>query len=100
LQGPLAALLAGALVWAIAASYAPRHVSRGVLRLWAGDSGAPPVELSPIAGDLSITYLYPAYTALPPRTEEARRATCALPRNRSAKSRRGPTAICRKPSPS
>ena len=80
LQGPLAALLAGALVWAIAASYAPRHVSRGVLRLWAGDSGAPPVELSPIAGDLSITYLYPAYTALPPRTEEGTAGDLRAPR--------------------
>ncbi|HEY4885218.1 MAG TPA: hypothetical protein VII08_16425, partial [Myxococcales bacterium] len=80
LQGPLAALLAGALVWAIAASYLPRHVSRGVLRLWAGDSGAPPVELSPIAGDLSITYLYPAYTALPPRTEEGTAGDLRAPR--------------------
>ncbi|HWT86566.1 MAG TPA: DUF4175 family protein, partial [Myxococcales bacterium] len=80
LQGPFAALLASALVWAIAASYVPRHVSRGVLRLWAGDSGAPPVELSPIAGDLSITYMYPAYTALPPRTEEGTAGDLRAPR--------------------
>src|SRR5204862_3617434 len=66
--------------WAIATSFVPRHVSRGVLRLWAGDSGAPPVELSPIAGDLSITYLYPAYTALPPRTEEGTAGDLRAPR--------------------
>src|SRR6267378_4153269 len=80
LQGPLAVLLGSALVWAIATSFVPRHVSRGVLRLWAGDSGAPPVELSPIAGDLSITYLYPAYTALPPRTEEGTAGDLRAPR--------------------
>jgi len=70
LRWPLLALTASALLWGALATYAPKHVFRGVLRLWAGDSGAPPVELSPIAGDLSITYLYPAYTGLPPRTEE------------------------------
>src|SRR2546430_10349713 len=39
-------LAAGALVWAVVTSLADRYVSRGVVRLWAGDSGAPPVELS------------------------------------------------------
>jgi hypothetical protein len=80
LRWPLAAFAASGLIWMIAASFAPRYVSRGVLRLWAGDSGAPPVELSPIAGDLSITYLYPAYTGLPPRTEEGSAGDLRAPR--------------------
>src|SRR5438132_4930817 len=80
LRWPLLALAASALIWAIAASLAARYVSRGVVRLWAGDSGAPPVELSPIAGDLSVTYLYPAYTGLPPRTEEGTAGDLRAPR--------------------
>src|SRR5205823_3370455 len=66
--------------WLAASSVAPRHVSQGLLRLWRGDNGAPPVELSPIAGDLSITYLYPAYTGLPPRTEEGTAGDLHAPR--------------------
>jgi Domain of unknown function (DUF4175) len=80
LRWPLAALAGSAVLWAAVASVSPRHVSRGVLRLWAGDSGAPPVELSPIAGDLSVTYLYPAYTGLPPRTEEGTAGDLRAPR--------------------
>src|SRR6266446_1792128 len=80
LRWPLLALAAGALVWAVVTSLADRYVSRGVVRLWAGDSGAPPVELSPIAGDLSVTYLYPAYTGLPPRTEEGTAGDLRAPR--------------------
>jgi hypothetical protein len=77
---PLLALACGGLIWALAASLGPRYVSRGVVRLWAGENGAPPVELSPIAGDLSITYLYPAYTGLPPRTEEGTAGDLRAPR--------------------
>src|SRR5437588_632163 len=80
LAGLSLALLAGALVWAVVTSLADRYVSRGLVRLWAGDSGAPPVELSPIAGDLSVTYLYPAYTGLPPRTEEGTAGDLRAPR--------------------
>jgi Domain of unknown function (DUF4175) len=80
LRGPLLALGASLAAWAIVGSWAPLHLKRGVLRLWAGDSGAPPVELSPIAGDLSITYLYPAYTGLPPRTEEGTAGDLRAPR--------------------
>src|SRR5437763_3910176 len=80
LRWPLLALAASGVIWAIVASLAPPYVSRGVLRLWAGESGAPPVELSPIAGDLSVTYLYPAYTGLPPRTEEGTPGDLRAPR--------------------
>src|SRR5204862_342678 len=80
LRWPLLALVTSGLIWAVVASLAPRYVSRGVLRLWAGESGGPPVELSPIAGDLSVTYLYPAYTGLPPRTEEGTPGDLRAPR--------------------
>jgi len=40
---------------------------------------APAPELSPIVGDLTITYLYPQYTGLPARTEEGTAAICARP---------------------
>src|SRR5947209_6479408 len=80
LRWPFLALAAGALVWAVVTSLADRYVSRGLVRLWAGDSAAPPVELSPIAGDLSVTYLYPAYMGLPPRTEEGTAGDLRAPR--------------------
>ncbi len=80
LRWPMAALAGCAAVWALAAFVAPRHVSQGLARLWRGESGAPPIELSPIAGDLSITYLYPAYTGLPPRTEEGSAGDLRAPR--------------------
>jgi hypothetical protein len=80
LRWPMAALAGCAAVWMVAAWVAPRHVSQGLARLWRGESGAPPVELSPIAGDLSITYLYPAYTGLPPRTEEGSAGDLRAPR--------------------
>ncbi|HTO97476.1 MAG TPA: DUF4175 family protein [Myxococcales bacterium] len=80
LRGPFLVLAASGLVWLLAASFAPRYISHGLARLWRGDSGAPPVELSPIAGDLSITYLYPSYTGLPPRTEEGTAGDLRAPR--------------------
>src|SRR5262249_35521581 len=80
LRVPLGVLVASAMVWMLVATFAPRYTSRGVLRLLSGDSGAPPVELSPIAGDLAITYLYPAYTGLPPRTEEGTAGDLRAPR--------------------
>src|SRR5438067_3949951 len=80
LRWPLLALVTSGLIWAVVASLAPRYVSRGLVRLWAGGSAAPPVELSPIAGDLSVTYLYPAYMGLPPRTEEGTAGDLRAPR--------------------
>ncbi len=80
LRRPLALLAAACAAWLLLTMLAPRHVSRGFARLWRGDSGAPQVELSPIAGDLSITYLYPAYTGLPPRTEEGTAGDLHAPR--------------------
>jgi len=67
---PALALLGAALVATLVAGLAPRRLSLGWQRLLGGDAAAPPAELSPIAGDLSLTYVYPAYTGLPPRTEE------------------------------
>jgi hypothetical protein len=80
LRVPFLVLASSGLVWLLAATFAPRYVSHGLARLWLGDSGAPPVELSPIAGDLSITYLYPSYTGLPPRTEEGTAGDLRAPR--------------------
>ncbi len=69
-RGPLLALL-GVLALALGVGLiAPRRLSLGLSRLLGGDAAAPAAELSPIAGDLLLTYLYPAYTGLPPRTEE------------------------------
>src|SRR2546421_414305 len=80
LRWPLAGLGGAAALWVLLSLLAPRHVSQGILRVWSGDSGAPPVEPSPIAGDLSITYLYPAYTALPPRTDDGTAGDLRAPR--------------------
>src|SRR5438445_431734 len=71
---------AGGFVWAVPTWRADRYVSRGVVCLWARDSWASPVELSPIAGDVAVTYLYPAYTGLPPRTEEGTAGVLRAPR--------------------
>ncbi len=78
--GPCALLAGGLLLWVVAAWIAPRYVAHGTARLLHGDTGAPVVELSPIAGDLAITYLYPAYTGLPPRTEEGTAGDLRAPR--------------------
>ena len=80
LRWPLAALGAACALWVALALLAPRHVAQGLARLWHGDNGAPQIELSPIAGDLAITYLYPAYTGLPPRTEEGTAGDLRAPR--------------------
>src|SRR5438309_162657 len=80
LRWPFLALLGAVVLWGALSTIAPRHVSQGLARLWRGDNGAPPVELSPIAGDLSITYLYPTYTGLPPRTEEGTAGDLHAPR--------------------
>ena len=80
LRRPLAALAAAAALWAALALLAPRHFSQGFARLLRGDNCAPQVELSPIAGDLAVTYLYPAYTGLPPRTEEGTAGDLHAPR--------------------
>ena len=74
-------LLALAGLSLLAANFAaPRRLSQGLARLLRGDAGGPLVELSPIVGDLSITYLYPAYTALPPRVEEGTAGDLHAPR--------------------
>jgi hypothetical protein len=70
LRGPAGALAAALLVVAVAAALAPRRLSLGLLRLWGGEAAQPLAELSPIAFDLSLTYLYPQYTGLPPRVEQ------------------------------
>ncbi len=80
LRWPFCALAATGLLWLLASSLAPRYLANGIARLWRGDSAAPQIELSPIAGDLSITYLYPAYTGLPPRTEEGTAGDLRAPR--------------------
>jgi hypothetical protein len=71
----LVALPAGALALSLVALlvfglFAPRRLALGLTRLRSGDAAAPEPEPSPIVGDLSVTYLYPAYTGLPARTEE------------------------------
>jgi hypothetical protein len=80
LRWPLAALLGSGALWLALGLAAPRHLSQGLARFVRGDSGAPPIALSPIAGDLSITYLYPSYTGLPPRTEEGTAGDLHAPR--------------------
>ena len=67
---PLAALAGALALLAVFQLVAPRRLALGLSRLRGGDAAAPEPELSPIVGDLSITYLYPQYTGLPPRTEE------------------------------
>src|SRR6185503_178582 len=80
LRRPALVLLGAGLLWVAVSMIAPRYISQGFLRLWSGDDGAPPVAPSPIAGDLAITYLYPAYTGLPPRTEEGTAGDIHAPR--------------------
>ncbi len=58
----------------------PQKLAQGLLRLRGGDAAGPAAELSPIAGDLEITYLYPAYTSLPPRTEQGTAGDLHAPR--------------------
>lgn len=70
LRRPAAALLGALLLVALCQALWPRRLALGGVRLWGGEQAAPPAEAEPIAGDLSITYLYPAHTGLPPRTEE------------------------------
>ena len=80
LRGPFA-ILGGALALFVFVGIAAQaRLQQGMLRLFRGDNGAPALELSPIAGDLSITYLYPSYTALPPRTEEGTAGDLHAPR--------------------
>jgi hypothetical protein len=67
---PLAALIGVLIVWAFAWNAGAHRLRQGLSRVFRGDEAIPEAELAPIAGDLSITYLYPAYTSLPPRTEE------------------------------
>jgi hypothetical protein len=85
LRRPLLALLVAFVCVVAAAIAAPRVLHLGLLRLWLGDAAAPPAELEPIAGDLSITYLYPAYTGLPPRVEEGTAGDLRAPKGTEVK---------------
>src|SRR5437879_2845910 len=79
------AVLAGALIVAgIFQLAAPRRLALGLSRLRGGDAAAPPPELSPIVGDLTVTYLYPQYTGLPARTEEGTAGDLRAPRGTEA----------------
>jgi hypothetical protein len=80
LRLPFAALALASLALLSASVLAPRRLSQGLSRLARGDAKGPLVELSPIVGDLSITYLYPAYTGLPPRVEEGTAGDLHAPR--------------------
>src|SRR3569623_3339292 len=71
MRGALAARLARGGIWT-AARVAPLVVGKGLSTLTHRPSrfeGAA-VSLVPIVGDVRITYQYPAYTGLPPRTIE------------------------------
>jgi hypothetical protein len=75
------AVLAGALIAAgLFQLAAPRRFALGLSRLRGGDAATPAPELSPIVGDLTITYLYPQYTGLPARTEEGTAGDLRAPR--------------------
>ncbi|HEY4184746.1 MAG TPA: DUF4175 family protein [Polyangia bacterium] len=70
-SGALAAVVSAAVVWG-AAQISPQFVGRGLATLTHRPSrfeGAA-VSLGPIVGDVRITYEYPPYTGLPPRTIE------------------------------
>ncbi len=107
---PSRALPASSLRWPFSRSPAPawsgcsrppspRATSpTAIARLWRGDSGAPPVA-QPDRGRLSITYLYPAYTGLPPRTEEGTAGDLRAPRGTEVRlDAHGRIAICPRPS--
>ena len=79
--GSALSVLAGALILlGIVQLVAPRRFGLGLSRLRGGDAAAPAPELSPIVGDLTITYLYPQYTGLPARTEEGTAGDLRAPR--------------------
>ena len=80
LQLPFGMLAAAVLLLLATSLLAPRRLSQGLSRLARGDAAGSLIELSPIVGDLSITYLYPAYTALPPRVEEGTAGDLHAPR--------------------
>jgi hypothetical protein len=80
LRWTAAALCFALLLWAALAVSKPQLLRQGLLRILRGDDGIPAAELSPIAGDLSVTYLYPEYTGLPPRTEEGTAGDLRAPR--------------------
>src|SRR3954469_21150982 len=67
---PAAVLALSLVALLVCGLVAQRRLALGLTRLRLGDAAAPEPEPSPIVGDLSVTYLYPAYTGLPARTEE------------------------------
>ena len=80
LRWPLSALGLSLALAAVLALVASHRLTQGLSRLLRSDASGPLVELSPIVGDLSVTYLYPAYTQLPPRTEEGTAGDLRAPR--------------------
>jgi hypothetical protein len=85
LRVPVAALLAALLAAVVFAAKGPQPLRLGLLRLWLGEAAMPIPENEPIAGDLSITYLYPAYTNLPARMEEGTPGDLKAPKGTQAK---------------
>jgi hypothetical protein len=77
---PVAVLACALVLLGIFQLVAPRRFALGLSRLRGGDAAAPAPELSPIVGDLTITYLYPQYTGLPARTEEGTGGDLRAPR--------------------
>ena len=81
---PLLVLLAALGVTWLFQLTAPRRFALGFSRFQGGDAAAPAPELTPIVGDLTITYLYPQYTGLPARTEEGTAGDLRAPRGTEA----------------
>ncbi|HYV64872.1 MAG TPA: DUF4175 family protein, partial [Myxococcales bacterium] len=81
---PLLSLVAALLLTWLFQLAAPRRFALGLSRLRGGDAAAPAPELTPIVGDLAITYLYPQYTGLPARTEEGTAGDLRAPRGTEA----------------
>ncbi len=63
---------AGAMVLVAAAFWLVQPMGSGLrqLALGAGEDDAPKPRPTPITGDISLTYVYPRYTGLPPKTVE------------------------------
>lgn len=80
LRLPFASLGIALLVFLALGFFARQKLAQGLSRLRGGDGAGLAVELSPIAGDLEITYLYPSYTGLPPRTEQGTAGDLHAPR--------------------
>jgi Domain of unknown function (DUF4175) len=85
LRAPSLALAATLLAALLASALFHRPLRLGAMRLVLGEAAAPPTEPEPIAGDLQLTYLYPAYTGLPPRVEEGTTGDLHAPKGTEVK---------------